>query len=101
MHFTPFGQMEIAAPTGLISFTASNTSQVIPAFFRATAALRPPIPAPITNAFMLFSLYCVIGEVSNLRTSLLKALKSALRRQHGEVLHLSGASEGGNCHFLN
>jgi hypothetical protein len=30
MHFTPFGQMEIAAPTGLISFTASNTSQVIP-----------------------------------------------------------------------
>jgi hypothetical protein len=32
MHFTPLGQMEIAAPTGLISFTASKRHRQCPHF---------------------------------------------------------------------
>ena len=70
MHFTPLGQMEMAAPTGFISFTASNTVQSIPAFFSATAALRPPMPAPITIALMLLSFCRVYKGKSNLRTRL-------------------------------
>jgi hypothetical protein len=42
-------------PDGPDLFTASNTVQSMPAFFSATAALRPPIPAPMTIAFMLLS----------------------------------------------
>ncbi|VTN15575.1 Uncharacterised protein [Raoultella terrigena] len=34
MHFTPLGQIEMAAPTGLISCTASNTSQLISGCFK-------------------------------------------------------------------
>jgi hypothetical protein len=31
----------------------------MPAFFNATAALSPPIPAPITSAFILLSFICL------------------------------------------
>ena len=62
MHFTPLGQMEMAAPTGLISFTASNTVQ-------SAANTRAN-----NDCFHASLLLQGVKTVSNLRT----------RLQHGE-----------------
>ncbi len=48
MHFTPLGH-EIAAPTGLIFHRFIDVA-VDPRRLSATAALKPPMPAPITIA---------------------------------------------------
>ena len=61
--FHPVGPDGDGRANGFDLFTASNTVQSMPAFSSATAALRPPMPAPMTIAFMLLS-FCRVSLTS-------------------------------------